>query len=138
MSEKIVTLEQLLESARQSEALAMQVAQAAQTALGDKQETLTGTTGQVVGFDAQGRAVPQAAPEGGMISFNGRKGAVTPQSGDYTAEQVGAKASGWVPFAAGTSAPSDKTQLWIDTTANTGGMKYWNGSAWVAVPAVYT
>ena len=56
----------------------------------------------------------------------------------YTAADVGAKASGWVPFAAGTTAPSDKTQLWIDTTANTGGLKYWNGSAWVTVPVGYT
>ena len=42
------------------------------------------------------------------------------------------------PFAAGTSAPEDKTRLWIDTTANTGGLKYWNGSAWVHVPVAYT
>ena len=117
---------------------------------------------------------------GGVRSFNGRRGAVMPQTGDYTAQQVGArpdtwtptaeevgarpstwtptaadvgarpstwtptaadvgaKASGWVPFAAGTSAPADKTQLWIDTTAGTGGLKYWNGSAWVAVPVAYT
>lgn len=56
----------------------------------------------------------------------------------YTASEVGAKAAGWAAFAAGTSAPSDKTQLWIDTTANTGGLKYWNGSAWTAVPVAYT
>ena len=55
-----------------------------------------------------------------------------------SADDVGAKASGWVPFAAGTSAPADKTQLWIDTTDGTGGLKYWNGSAWVAVPVAYT
>ena len=52
----------------------------------------------------------------------------------HTAAQVGAKASTWPAFYAGTSAPSDKTQLWIDTTANTGGLKYWNGSAWAHVP----
>ena len=38
------------------------------------------------------------------------------------------------PFVAGTSPPADRTKLWIDTTANTGGLKYWNGSAWVPVP----
>lgn len=38
------------------------------------------------------------------------------------------------PYVAGTSAPSDTKKLWIDTTANTGGLKYWNGSAWVPVP----
>lgn len=30
------------------------------------------------------------AGQGGVASFNGRTGAVTPQSGDYTAAQVGA------------------------------------------------
>jgi hypothetical protein len=28
--------------------------------------------------------------------------------------------------------------LWIDTTATTGGLKYWNESAWVHVPVAYT
>ena len=42
------------------------------------------------------------------------------------------------PFVAGTSAPADKLKLWIDTTANTGGLKYFNGSAWVPVPVSYT
>lgn len=40
-------------------------------------------------------------------------------------------------FAAGTAPPSDTKLLWIDTTANTGGLKYWDGSAWVAVPVGY-
>lgn len=112
---------------------------AAVNAMGEtKQDKLTGTAGQVVGFDANGQAVAQAAPEGGVTSFNGRNGAIVPQTGDYTAAQVGAKATAWAAFAAGTSAPSDKTQLWIDTTANTGGLKYWNGSAWTAVPVGYT
>lgn len=38
-------------------------------------------------------------PEGGVTSFNGRMGAVMPQSGDYTAEMVGARPSDWVPTA---------------------------------------
>lgn len=33
------------------------------TALGGKQNKLTGTAGQVVGFNAQGQAVAQDAPE---------------------------------------------------------------------------
>lgn len=36
------------------------------TALSGKQDKLTGTAGQVVGFDAQGEAVAQDAPEGGI------------------------------------------------------------------------
>ena len=39
---------------------------------------------------------------------------------------------------AGTTAPTNTNKLWIDTTANTGGLKYYNGSAWVAVPVQYT
>lgn len=41
-------------------------------------------------------------------------------------------------FSVGTSAPSDTRLLWIDTTANTGGLKYYNGSAWVVVPVAYS
>ena len=62
----------------------------------EKQDKLTGTQGQVVGFDEDGNAVPQDA---GVTSFNGRTGAVTPQSGDYTAEMVGARPSTWTPSA---------------------------------------
>lgn len=40
-------------------------------------------------------------------------------------------------FVAGTTAPSDTKKLWIDTNANNG-LKYYNGSAWVAVPVMYT
>ena len=36
---------------------------------------------------------------GGVTSFNSRTGDVTPQSGDYTAAMVGARASDWTPSA---------------------------------------
>ncbi len=58
------------------------------TALSDKQDKLTGTQGQVVGFDGAGNAVAQDAPSGGVSSFNGRTGAVTPQAGDYSVSDV--------------------------------------------------
>ncbi len=70
------------------------------TAVAGKQDKITGKAGQVVGFDANGNAVPQAAPDTGVTTFKGRTGAVTPQSGDYTAEQVGARPSSWTPTAA--------------------------------------
>ena len=41
-------------------------------------------------------------------------------------------------FTAGTSAPSNTSVLWIDTNATTGGLKYYDGSAWVHVPVAYT
>ena len=76
----------------------------------EKQDKLTGTQGQVVGFDEDGNAVPQAAPNTGVTSFNGRTGAVTPQSGDYTAEMVGARPSTWTPSAADVGAvPTTRT-----------------------------
>ena len=66
-------------------------AQRAANQLGtDKQDKLTGTQGQIVGFDESGKAVAQDAPASGVTSFNGRAGAVVPQDGDYTASQVGA------------------------------------------------
>lgn len=72
-------------------------AQAAQTAAEQaaaaaaaKQDKLTGTAGQVVGFNAEGVAVAQDAPDTGVVSFKGRKGAVMPQNGDYTAAMVSA------------------------------------------------
>ena len=41
-------------------------------------------------------------------------------------------------FHAGTTAPANKGLLWIDTTASTGGLKYFNGTAWVHVPVSTT
>lgn len=41
------------------------------------------------------------------------------------------------PYYAGASAPSNTNLLWIDLTAETGGLKYYNGSAWVHVPVAY-
>ena len=55
-----------------------------------KQDKLTGTPGQVVGFDSDGNAAAQAAVDPGVTTFHGRTGAVVPQDGDYTAAQVGA------------------------------------------------
>lgn len=58
-----------------------------------------GTAGQVLTkkSDADYDAEWVEAPEGGVTSFNGRAGAVIPQEGDYTAEQVGA-----LPLSGGT------------------------------------
>lgn len=49
-----------------------------------------GTEGQLLTMGAQGEAIWEDAPDTGVTSFKGRKGAVTPESGDYTAEMVGA------------------------------------------------
>lgn len=41
-------------------------------------------------------------------------------------------------FYADSNPPSNTKLLWIDTTANTGGLKYYNGSQWTHVPVAYT
>lgn len=71
------------------------------------------------------------------ISLTASDVGARPSTWTPTAAAVGAKASDWKPFYAGTSAPSDKTQLWIDTDPNNGGLKYWNGSAWVKALSNY-
>lgn len=38
----------------------------------------------------------------------------------------------------GTTAPDNTRLLWIDTTASTGGLKYYNGTTWVVVPVSYS
>lgn len=82
--------------------------EAANEELEGKQGKLSGTQGQVVGFDANGNAFAQT------VEFGGK------------------------PYHVGTTPPSDTRMLWIDTTPNTGGLKYHNGTNWVSVPVNYT
>lgn len=58
-----------------------------------------GSPGQILTKTAEGEAW-QDAPDTGVKTFNGRSDDVMPQSGDYTAEMVGARPSTWVPTAA--------------------------------------
>lgn len=75
-----------------------------------KQNKLSGTKGQLVGFDDNGNAVAQTAPDTGVVTFNGRTGTVTPQTGDYTADMVGARPDTWTPSAADVGAvPTTRT-----------------------------
>ena len=57
-----------------------------------------GTAGQVLTKTESGAAWADA-PEAGVVNFNGRTGAVTPQAGDYTADMVGARPDTWTPTA---------------------------------------
>ena len=66
--------------------------------LGAMPEVSGGTAGQVLTKTADGQAW-QDAPEAGVVNFNGRTGAVTPQAGDYTADMVGARPDTWMPTA---------------------------------------
>ena len=75
-------------------------------ALQEKQDTITGTQGQVVGFNSAGEPVAQE----GVTSFNERTGDITPQTGDYTAAMVGARPDTWTPSAADVGAvPTGRT-----------------------------
>lgn len=56
---------------------------------------------------------------GGVASFNGRTGAVTPESGDYTATQVGARPDTWTPTASDVGAvPTSRTVNGKPLTSN--------------------
>lgn len=68
-----------------------------------------GTNGQILTKTTDGVAWSDA-PETGVTTFNGRTGAVTPQTGDYTAKMVGARPSTWTPSAADVGAvPTTRT-----------------------------
>ena len=68
-----------------------------------------GTDGQVLTKTTDGVAW-EDAPDTGVTSFNGRTGAVVPASGDYTADQVGARPSTWTPSASDVGAvPTSRT-----------------------------
>jgi hypothetical protein len=41
-------------------------------------------------------------------------------------------------FFAGATPPDNTKLLWIDTADDTGGLKYYNGSAWTHVPVAWT
>lgn len=58
-----------------------------------------GTTGQILRKtgDEDYAASWADPPATGVTSFKGRTGAVTPQEGDYTAAQVGARPDTWTP-----------------------------------------
>lgn len=67
-----------------------------------------GTTGQILTQGANGPEWADA-PDTGVTTFNNRTGAVTPQSGDYTAAMVGARPDTWTPTASdvGAATPAD-------------------------------
>lgn len=55
----------------------------------------------------------------------------------HTLEELGISSIKTTIFTFGTTAPEDTGILWIDTTEGTGGLKYYNGTAWVHVPVAY-
>ena len=73
-------------------------AQSAQASVKLSESWAVGGTGTRTGEDTNNARYwsekAQNAAGGGVSSFNGRSGAVTPQIGDYTAEMVGADAQG--------------------------------------------
>ena len=63
----------------------------------------------------------QQAAGGGVTSFNGRSGVVTPQSGDYDASMVGARPDTWMPTAAEVGADASGTASSAVSSHNSSG-----------------
>lgn len=124
--------------------------------LNGKQDKLTGSQGQVVGFDSSGNAIAQTAPSGlpsgatnGQFLTYGNNGAEWTNlpsdlpSGGSTGKVLGYGSSGptWIDapkaatFVIQDSAPSDTGILWINSSENT--LNYWNGSAWTKTVGVW-
>ena len=102
---------------------------------GNKHIPSGGSSGQILRWSADGTATWGADNNTtysvATQSANGLMSAADKKKLDGIA--TGASA----PFIAQSSAPSNTKTLWIDTTAGTGGLKYYNGSAWVSVPVAY-
>lgn len=76
------------------------------------------------------KAVDTAAiADGAVTSAKVAKGCIT-------REKLAADALGG--YHVGTSAPDNTNLLWIDTTATTGGLKYYDSSEWKHVPVAFT
>lgn len=78
-----------------------------------EQDTGVSATGPKGDAGQQG---PQGEP-GGVLSFNGRTGAIEPQAGDYTAVMVSARPDNWTPTAKEVGA---RPENWIPTASETG------------------
>lgn len=79
---------------------------AAASLANEKQDKLTGSQGQVVGFDAEGNAVAQAAPQTGMTQS---------QADERYLKLTGGHASGTIGVASG----EGKLELRVDTSGET-------------------
>lgn len=79
---------------------------AAASLANEKQDKLTGSQGQVVGFDAEGNAVAQEAPQGGLTQE---------QADQRYLQLTGGHASGTIGVASG----GDKLELRVDSSSET-------------------
>lgn len=91
---------------------------------------ITGTSGQVVGFDSQGKPVAQEAPSG--LPEGGTDGKILGYSSSRPQWIDAPKTTSFVIQA---EAPSDTSLLWINNTEHT--LNYWDGSAWVKTVGVW-
>lgn len=91
---------------------------------------ITGTSGQVVGFDSQGKPVAQEAPSG--LPEGGTDGKILGYSSSGPQWIDAPKTTSFVIQA---EAPSDTSLLWINNTEHT--LNYWDGSAWVKTVGVW-
>ena len=95
----------------------------------EKQDKLTGTQGQVVGFDAEGNAVAQEAPQGGITQEQADQRYVQQQGGNLTGT-LGLIPSGVVYMQEG----RDSDEAWIYPRYGEGGnprFTIWAGTAYM-------
>ena len=105
-------------------------AQSAQTSSKLSESWAVGGTGTRTGEDTNNARYwseqAQNAAGGGVSSFNGRSGAVAPQTGDYTAAMVGADAQGAAQTVQGNlNTHAENTVMHITAAERTS----WNGKA---------
>lgn len=95
----------------------------------EKQDKLTGSQGQVVGFDAEGNAVAQEAPQGGLTQEQADQRYVQQQNGNLTGA-LGLIPSGAVYMQEG----RDSDEAWIYPRYGEGGnprFTIWAGTAYM-------
>ena len=68
-------------------------------------------------------------PEWGAIGSN-----IDDGNAAWEIKEVGPKISGHI---VSTTAPEDKSALWIDSTPGKNTLNYWNGTAWIPITGVY-
>ncbi len=105
-------------------------AQSAQASSKLSESWAVGGTGTRTGEDTNNAKywamAAQGVAGGGVSSFNGRSGAVTPQTGDYTAEMVGADAQGAAQTVQGNlNTHAENTVMHITAAERTA----WNGKS---------
>lgn len=102
---------------------------AAAALVNEKQDKLTGSQGQVVGFDAEGNAVAQAAPQTGLTQEQADQMYVKQQNGSLTGS-LGLNPNGTVTLQQGENADEVEIMLAYGDPGNPR-LKIWAGTSYM-------